>query len=68
MVDYQAFAERTKDIPFDELVHEGKKEAQRLLEDQGVTAMALYISEMMAHALEMSSQEMVVEESERAVS
>lgn len=53
-MDYKAFAERTKDKTFDEIVYEGKQKAQKLLEDQGITAVALYISEMMARSIEFS--------------
>ena len=53
-MDYKAFAERTKDKTFDEIVHDGKQKAQQLLEDQGITAVALYISEMMVKSVELS--------------
>ncbi len=53
-MDYKAFARRTKHKSFDKVVHEGKRKAQELLEDQGVSAMALFISEMMTKSIEVS--------------
>jgi len=53
-MDYKAFAERTKDKTFDEIIHDGKQKAQQLLEDQGITAIALYISEMIVKSIEHS--------------
>jgi Arc/MetJ-type ribon-helix-helix transcriptional regulator len=52
MIDAKGYAERTKELNVDELLHEGKYVAQQLLEDQGVASVALYISEMMVHSLE----------------
>lgn len=56
-MDYQAFAERTKGKSFDELVHQGKYKAQRLLEDQGIVALSLYISELLVRSLETARTE-----------
>ncbi|MBU0568434.1 hypothetical protein KJ693_07905 [bacterium] len=61
-MDYKAFAEKTKDKTFDEIVHEGKQKAQKLLEDQGITAVALYISEMMAKSIEFSRNPFIEKE------
>jgi hypothetical protein len=54
LMDYKAFADKIKNKSFDEIVHEGKQKAQKLLEAQGITAVALYISEMMAKSIELS--------------
>ena len=37
----KGYADRTRDKTFDELLHEGKREAQRTLEDQGIASAAL---------------------------
>lgn len=50
--DAQKFAERTAGKTFDELLHEGKRDAQKLLDDQGIASMALYLSELMAQSIE----------------
>lgn len=51
-IDSHSYAERTKGKTFDELLHEGKREAQRVLEDQGIASMALYISEIMVQSID----------------
>ena len=53
-MDYKAFAERTKHKTFDELLHEGKRQAHELLEDQGVAALASYIAEIMPQSLKLN--------------
>ncbi|MBM3239443.1 hypothetical protein FJZ31_24385 [Candidatus Poribacteria bacterium] len=52
-MNYKSFAERTKDKTFDELVHEGKRRAHELIEDQGIAALALYIADIMSKNIEL---------------
>ncbi len=51
-MDYSKFANKTESQTLEEIVHKGKKNAQRLLEDQGISALAIFISEMMAESVE----------------
>ena len=51
-MNYKSFAERTKNKTFDELVHEGKRRAHELIEDQGIAALALYIADIMSKNIE----------------
>ncbi len=52
-MNYKSFAERTKNKTFDELVHEGKRRAHELIEDQGIAALALYIADIMSKNIEL---------------
>ena len=54
--DYLGFAERTKDRSLDELLHEAKHLAQQLIEDQGVAALSIVISDIMANMLTQVTQ------------
>lgn len=67
-MDYQVFAERTEGKSFDELLHEGKRKAHQLLEDQGIASVALYVAEMMARAVETSREIPLPKEAESALS
>lgn len=55
-IDSKSYAERTQEHTFNDLLHEGKQRAYQRLEDQGISSMALYISEMMVQSLEAERQ------------
>lgn len=59
------FAERTKDRSLDELLHEAKHLAQQFMEDQGIAALSLVISDIMANILTQVSQQTLVEKGEK---
>jgi len=45
-MDYKKFARRTKEQTLEDSVHESRKKAQKILEGQGIAAVAMYISGM----------------------
>ena len=66
-MNYKSFAERTKNKTFDELVHEGKRRAHELIEDQGIAAIDLYITAHEPEELLLSGEDALkdAEESEK---
>ena len=50
------FAKRTEGETLEDIVHRSRKRAQEVLEDQGIAAVALTISEMMARSIEASKK------------
>jgi len=66
-MNYKSFAERTKDKTFDELVHEGKRRAHELIEDQGIAVLALYIADTMSKNIELLRSPIYLKEVKDAV-
>ena len=64
-MNYEKFAKRTEEETFESIVHRSRKRAQELLEDQGIAAVALYISEMMARSIGASKKAIPKRESSR---
>ena len=52
-MDYNKFTNKTEGQTLEDIVHKSKKNAQKLLEDQGISALAIFISEMMAESIEV---------------
>ena len=51
-MDYKKFMNKTEGQSLEDIVHKSKKNAQKLLEDQGISALAIFISEMMSDYIE----------------
>ena len=51
-MDNEDYEKTTEGKTLDEIVHEGRKKALEMLESQGVAAVALYISELLARSID----------------